>query len=162
MSEPRQRRGRSKQNYQTPPEFLTAVKQRFGIRQFDIDLAAEPHNAACEHFYTEEDDALVQPWRVGNGWNWLNPPYADIRPWVHRAHQEMVREQASTLMLLPAGVGSNWFRDWAHEKAQVIFLNGRLTFVGCDTCYPKDCLLLVYQPAPTGISRGYEIWTWNP
>ena len=47
-------------------------------------------------------------------------------------------------MLVPAGVGSNWWKAWVHHKAYVFLLNGRITFVGQPTCYPKDCCLLYY------------------
>ncbi len=47
MTEPKQKPGRSKQDYGTPPEFLDAVKARFRIEAFDCDLAAS-HDIARE------------------------------------------------------------------------------------------------------------------
>lgn len=97
----------------------------------------------------------MQSW-VFDGWNWLNPPFGDLRPWVQKAYQES-RLGARTSMLVPAGVGSNWWRDWVHGKARVLLLNGRITFVGHKQPYPKDCALLLYEP---NVIPGYEVWAW--
>ena len=40
MVEPKHNRGKSKQDYRTPPEFLTATKTLLGITYFQADLAA--------------------------------------------------------------------------------------------------------------------------
>lgn len=157
MSQPTQKPGRSCQDYVTPPEFIRAVKCRLQIAEFDVDLAASPENAQAAVFYTEQDDALVQPWQVGSGWAWCNPPFARLEPWVEKAWIESQDHRAKIAMLVPAGVGSNWWAKWVHNKALVLLLNGRITFVGQPTCYPKDCCLLLYEFAriPT-----YEVWRW--
>lgn len=159
MAMPEQKPGRSKQDYRTPENFLTAVRRRLGIQQFYRDLAADADNAVCPVFYTKEDDAFQQDWSTGPQpsfrWNWLNPPFAKIEPWVRKAWECQWNSQ--TALLVPAGVGSNWWRLWVHGRAEVLLLNGRLTFVGETTCYPKDCCLLLYGPdrEPT-----YDVWTW--
>lgn len=153
---PRQKPGRSRQDFQTPPEFLAAVKGFLGIEAFTIDLAASAENTAAERFYTETDNALVQPWWVGQGWAWLNPPFARLAPWVEKAYRES-RAWASIAMLVPAGVGSNWWKEFVHGRARVLLLNGRITFVGETAGYPKDCCLLLFSPL---VVPGYEVWTW--
>jgi phage N-6-adenine-methyltransferase len=156
MPMPAQKPHRSKQDYQTPPEFLAAVKQWLGVEEFALDLAASEYNAVCPRWFDERQNALVQPW-ASEGWAWLNPPFAHLEPWVRRAYEQS-RCGASLVMLVPAGVGSNWWRDWVHRRARVLFLNGRLTFVGESTCYPKDCCLLIYTP--TEVPK-YDVWTWR-
>ena len=155
---PAQKPGRSVQDYGTPAVLLEAVKRRFGIEAFTCDLAASAANAVCPRYYTEADDALDRRtiWPLG-GWNWLNPPFANIRPWVARAWFESGAGVA-TLVLVPASTGANWWRDFVHKKALVLMLNGRVTFVGETTPYPKDCAILVYAPQ---VGSGYEIWTWG-
>lgn len=152
---PKQKPGRSKQDYKTPPEFLTAVKARLGIVSFALDLAASPENAVAERHYTEEADAFKNPWH-SNGWAFCNPPYAHLSPWVERAYS-LSRLGARIAMLVPAGVGANWWRDHVHCKACVLLLNGRITFVGETTPYPKDCVLLLYGP---DVAPGYDVWSW--
>jgi hypothetical protein len=55
-------------------------------------------------------------------------------------------------------VGSNWWRDNVDGKADVLFLNGRITFVGHNAPYPKDCAILLYAPFLNG---NYSVWSWN-
>lgn len=158
---PRQKPGKSKQNYGTPPELLQAVMRRLDIPEFSWDLAADESNKVVygSNFYTESDNALVQPWNpVRNGWAWCNPPYAHIEPWVARASWSARTQGAHIAMLLPAGVGSNWWAYHVHNEAHVLLMHGRVTFVGADGPYPKDTALLLYSPAVRG---GYEVWSWR-
>lgn len=156
---PRQKPGKSKQDYQTPKEFIQAVKNRLCIADFDIDLAASADNRVCEQYYGIEQDSLSDacPWRVGNGWSWLNPPYSHIEPWVEKAAKESWNG-AHIAMLVPASVGANWWRRWVEPWAYQSYLNGRLTFPPETKPYPKDLALLLYMP--WGFT-GHEIWNWR-
>jgi len=159
---PAQKPGRSVQEVRTPPEFLAAVKSMLHVADFDCDLAATDDNTVADLYYTEAENALVQAWPREGGWNWLNPPFGDLAPWVAKAWREAGRG-VQTAMLVPAGVGANWWRDWVHLKARVLLLNGRLTFVGHPTPYPKDLCLLLYGP-PTAFRAtfpDYTVWVWR-
>jgi phage N-6-adenine-methyltransferase len=157
MPEPAQKRGSSKQDYGTPPELLAAVKRRLCIDGFALDVAASAENAVAPCYYTEQVNGLAQCWVSKGEWTWCNPPYSDITPWVATA-VEQSRQGANIAMLLPASVGANWWRDWVNPYAYKVYLNGRLTFVGCEDPYPKDCALLLYTP--WGFS-GEEVWEWR-
>lgn len=163
---PDQKPGLSRQDYCTPPELLEAIKRRLHIDKFAWDLAADQTNKVADGCYTEEDDALVQSWDIVIGaWNWLNPPYADIEPWVAKAVAE-AHNGAQIIMLLPASVGSNWYREWVEPYAYVSFLNGRLCFIPdwkeqgfkSKPLYPKDCMICFYTP--WGFT-GSEVWRWD-
>lgn len=156
MTMPAQKPGVSRQDYATPPSFLTATKRFLQISEFSIDLAAAAHNTAAKRFYSVADNALEQPW-TSDGWAWLNPPFAQIGPWAARAWQQ-AQLGAQIAMLVPAGVGANWWRDYVHQKAWVLLLNGRITFVGETMPYVKDCCLLLYGPT---VKAGYSVWSWN-
>ena len=164
MPEPMHKKHRSKQDYETPDDFLTAVKRRLGIKDFAFDFAATAHNNKAKRgrFWDAEDDSLWKEpheWvdACDDCWGWLNPPYTNIGPWTLACAQAKI-EGARIAMLVPAGVGSNWFRDYVYGDARVLFLNGRLTFVGSTDCYPKDCLLLLWD---SDLEDGFEIWSWN-
>ena len=154
---PAQKPGRSKQDYQTPREFVLAVYKYLHIQRFTLDIAASAENAIAEPYYTEQDDAFTQglTWK-SEGWSWLNPPFARIAPWVEKAYQETC-QGARIAVLVPAGVGSNWWANWVHHKAHVLLLSPRLTFVGAKDPYPKDCALLLYGCVPAD----YECWRWK-
>jgi len=159
--------GSSRQDYGTPQEFLLSVKTLLQITSFWKDLAASPENAVASRYYTVDNDALLirNGWESPYfGWNWLNMPFRKIEPWVEKAHQtESVGNHA---VLVPASVGSAWWRKWVHRKATVLFLEGRLTFVGEIDPYPKDCALLLY-PFGKGLTRfgstvhHYNVWDWR-
>lgn len=151
---PAQKPGRSEQVVVTPDEFMRAVKSRLGIDHFCIDLAANDKNTKANRYYSSEVDSLVHNWRraVPSGWAWLNPPYSDICPWVQKA----LLSGRHIAVLVPASVGSNWWRDYVHDQAFVLFLNGRIQFEGHTTGYPKDLALILY-----GLEPGYDIWRWK-
>lgn len=168
---PKQKPGKSEQVVRTPPEFLNAVKSLLGIHHFAIDLSALEENAVAERCYTPTHSGLIHPWYTGAAsWGFCNPEYSDIAPWVEKAAQETRRARANSAVLIPASVGSNWWADYVHAQAMVLFLKGRITFLdkmgkpicsprtGKPTPYPKDLALLLYSPhwAP-----GYEPWDWR-
>jgi phage N-6-adenine-methyltransferase len=144
-------RGKSRQDYRTPRVFLDAIEQRFG--PIVLDAAADSHNAVCPEFYSPKENALVQSWRR-DGLTFCNPPFARIAPWAEKCRAEAARG-ARVALLVPAAVGSNWYRDNVHERARVYFLNGRISFDGKNG-YPKDCMLAVF-----GEPAGFEVWRWR-
>lgn len=155
---PAQRPGKSEQVVCTPTIFLDALKMKLAIPFFNYDLAASPSNTVATNYYTEEDDALVQDWAGDSiGWCFCNPPYEDIEPWVAKACLE-VDKGACIAMLLPASVGSNWWKAYVHNKCYVLLLNGRITFEGHKSPYPKDLVTLLYTPFG---ARGYDVWSWK-
>lgn len=157
MTVPIQKPGRSEQSVGTPRVFLDAVERRFG--KIGLDVAADANNTVAPRFYDVNDDGLAQPWDAKL--SWCNPPFAKIGPWVEKAHIEAQCYTRTSLVLLPAGVGANWWRDYVHQKAHVYLLNGRLTFIGHPTPYPKDLVLLHYRPGFFLTSPRYSVWNWR-
>lgn len=159
MSGPTINRHKSKQDYQTPPEFISAVEERFG--KITFDLAASPENTKANLFFTKEADSLKQQWHQHRGICWLNPPFDFIGPWAKKCDQESCFDEtrlgAKILLLVPASVGSNWFARHVFKKCLVIFLNNRITFVSQTTPYPKDCILAAYNFG----EPGFEVWRWK-
>ena len=153
---PVQRRGKSKQDYETPECFFKIVEKYFGVK-FDIDLAANEHNTKCKIFFNEQQDSLKQNWNCYKNC-WLNPPYNNISHWVRKAFLSCSTD-IQIFILVPASVGSNWFRDYVYQKCDVIFLNGRITFVDEYDPYPKDLMLLRY--GNTTYKGNFYIWDWK-
>ena len=162
---PEQKPHRSKQDYSTPDNFIQAVKRRLGVKEFAFDFAADAENSkAGQKYWGELTDSLSEPPEVWFhkcylGWGWLNPPYTDIESWAIRC-METAAFGGSIALLVPAGVGSNWFRDYVDGIAQVLLLNGRLAFMPDKPTwlYSKDCILCLYSPT---IEPGYEVWNWR-
>ena len=154
---PKQKPGRSRQDFGTPPEFIAAVKTHLGIGRFGWDLAASEDNGKADSYIDEEINSLTLDWSLvaPDGWNWLNPPFGHIAPWAAKCAASKALCQVA--MLVPAGVGANWFRDFVDGHAFVLFLNGRLSFDGIAP-YPKDCMLCLYSLL---LAPGYCVWNWR-
>src|ERR1035437_1576328 len=170
MTMPRQRPYRSKQDYTTPQVFIDAVKMWLDIRTFAFDFAADKTNTKAVRYWTEQDDSLSIPateWarHCGQGWGWLNPPYANIGPWAARC-LETASLGGHIAFLVPASVGSNWYRDYIHDQlgVTVLFLNGRIPFIPNkpNWLYPKDCMLVLFGTGQP-LERNFEsdVWAWR-
>jgi phage N-6-adenine-methyltransferase len=159
---PAQRPFQSKQDYATPKNFIQAAQNRVGT--FTFDLAADASNAKALRWWGEEDDSLSKTgteWAEAckGGWGWLNPPFSTIGPWA-KLCKDCRYAGGSVAFLVPAAVGSNWFRDYVDDHALVLMLNGRLAFMADKPTwlYPKDCVLCLFSPY---IQPGYEVWNWR-
>lgn len=158
---PAQKPGDSKQDYQTPKDFLDAAKRRLGIFYFGLDIAASNDNAVAKLYFSEKDDCFAQKtWRAPKlgAWSWLNPEFDDIARYAARCCFERDRHDAKIAFLVPGSIGANWWKDSVHGHGLVLALNGRITFVGQPQSYPKDCALILYAPT---IAPGYDVWTWR-
>lgn len=114
-------------------------------------------------------DSLSQDWRQITGGNsFLNPEYSNIEPWAKKCAETFgvfdqnykgpsIVDINPILLLIPAAVGSNYFKDYIDYKAAVKFLSPRMTFKGHKDPYPKDLILAVYGMGATG----YECWRWK-
>lgn len=168
---PKQKPGESKQDYETPPEFIAAVVRRFGPLTWD--LAARVDNRKAPFCYTEQSSSRGS---LGMSWHdprhrgnlWLNPPFGEIAPWAekcasslglrHRIPGMRDRHDWRVLMLVPASVGSEWYGRHVHGLALVMPLRPRITFVGETQGFPKDLMLCIYELQG---QVGFEPWRWD-
>lgn len=156
---PKQRPGRSRQDYPTPSNFLDAAKHKFEVEKWVIDLAADNNNKVVPQYYGKDsclgEDSLVENWASWKGNLWLNPPYGNIEPWVQKAYESTQGGSNRIFVLVPASVGSNWFANWVFDKARVILLRPRISFDGINP-YPKDIMLLIYGQGWAEV----RLWDW--
>lgn len=157
---PKQKPGKSEQTVGTPPEFLAAVRGRFGMIGWDLAATADNSVAGCFAYFgpgsLDGEDSLAQDWPKAK-LCWLNPPFGNIAPFAAKACLESKRG-VRTAMLVPASVGSNWFASYVFGKAAVLAIRPRLTFVGQKDPYPKDLILCLYGPwSPPG----FALWNWK-
>lgn len=149
-------RGASRQDWETPPELIAAVEARFGRLQCDLACSSDNMKALSGFVFDRGQDSLADSseWPL-HQLCWLNPPYSAIKPWASKCAES----GSKVLLLVPASVGSNWFRDYVYDTAHVLFLNGRVQFVGAEQNYPKDLMLCCYNlfPEPYGV----EVWDWR-
>jgi DNA N-6-adenine-methyltransferase (Dam) len=163
----------SKQDYATPTEFLDAVETRWG--KLHLDLAAHSQNVKLPRWYGpggEKENTLA----IDLDWPldlrcWLNPEFNNIEPYVAKCcltqrRRRLARfdvngmDASETLgaifLLVPASIGSNWFRDYVNGVAAIYALNPRIQFDGSEDPFMRDCILAVYGHLP-----GFDVWRWK-
>lgn len=149
------RQGGGNPDTHTPPELLSAIKRKWGIRQFRVDLATTAANpVGAKSFFTPGEDALRHSWNIP-GDLWLNPPWNRIAPFAAKCSTDR-RPGTRIFFLVPAAVGSRWFREHVWGKARIYFLTDRIRLVGAKWVLPKDCMLCVFGEEP-----GVEFWGWK-
>ena len=138
----------TEQVFGTPTEFILAVQRKYGPISFDLAASEEAH--VHPQYYTEQDDSLdpqtIWPDTPPGCWNWLNPPFSKIAPWMERSKKDAGKGK-QIMALVPASVGSKWFSYYVDGAARVKFLRPRSTFIGHTQSFPKDLMLCLFTPA---------------
>lgn len=130
------------EEWETPQDLFDQLNAQFS---FTLDAAATAENAKCEEFLTREDDALAESTNWP-GTVWLNPPYGrGLYSWIEKAWWECMGG-STVVMLLPSRTDTQWFHDFIYNKAEVIFLRGRLKFSGNKNAAPFPSMIVVFRP----------------
>jgi hypothetical protein len=141
-------KGASPTVVETPAPLLEAAAARWGA--FAWDLAAFEDNKKAPRCITPDEDSLSPntPWPLDE-LCWLNPPYDDIAPWVRKCdgYVRAYGERFECLQLIPARIGSNWYRDYCFGKCETIPLNIRPQFIGYDSGAGVDHMILRFGGA---------------
>ena len=129
----------SKSNeWSTPQYFFDELNTRYN---FTCDLAATAENTKCDLFLS---DSLVADWNKIPGWLWLNPPYGrELGAWVEKAYRENTLG-AKIVMLIPARTDTKYWHEYIFNKAEVVFLKGRLKFGDRENSAPFPSALIIY------------------
>jgi len=157
---PKQKPGRSRQCYVTPSVFIDAIETRFS--RIDFDLAATSKNAKADRFFTKRQNALDRKW-INSPSDarlhfWLNPPYQRLCLWFAAVvYERLFLTTGSITVLVPASVGTNWFRKYVFNNSRVYFLDGRIAFMHDDP-YPKDLMIVRFHRK---IGSSISIWDWK-
>lgn len=142
----------------TPLEILSLVEGSWadGI---DLDPCWDPlsHVKAARVFDVRAgQDGLELPWE---GRVWLNPPYAPApAAWLERAARHALAG-GEVLALIPAAVGTDYWREHVWPTASVCCLTPRPRFSSPssarDTVHLRDCCVLYYGHDH---ARFAEVW----
>lgn len=162
----------SRQDYETPPDFIAAVVERFG--PLDVDLACGPKlqtTMPLDGVYPDtrkapvglcypQIDSLTVPWGdlYGDSTCWLNMPFGSAGDWYAKCASEYERFSTGKILALsPASIDTNYFADYVWGRALVLALRPRIVFVGEVDPFKKPLMLCVYGAAP-----GFDVWRWKP
>ena len=126
--------------WETPQEIFHPLHAEFA---FTLDVAAFPHNAKCERFFSPAQDGLKQQWQ---GVCWMNPPYGLApREWIRKAHESALAG-ATVVCLVPARTDARWWHDYVIPHAEIRFIRGRIRFGNSPNSAPFPSAVVVFRP----------------
>lgn len=162
---PTLKRGKSSGDIWTPQIFIDACVDKFG--PLTVDLAASAVNSKAPYFYSQADNALApdKQWRIFPRLCWLNPPFANITPWVRKCVEEWEHGWKG-LVLIPGSIGAAWYWQFVEAQANVYSV-GRMRFDNCfdeagepvTTEYAKDLILCHYDRTVEHVPM--QRWLWK-
>jgi len=75
----------------------------------------------------------------------MNPPYGPkIKKWVRKAYEETEKGGAIVVCLLPSRTDTGWFHDYCLKADSILFIRGRVRFVGAVAPAPYPNCLVVF------------------
>lgn len=124
--------------WSTPDDLFDKLNRLY---HFDLDPCATDNNTKCENYYTKEQDGLVQSWKGARVF--CNPPYGrEVGKWVRKCSTE---DTEICVMLLPARTDTKWFHEYIYNKAEIIFLKGRLKFGQSENSAPFPSMVVIFK-----------------
>jgi phage N-6-adenine-methyltransferase len=131
----------------TPKALFDEWNERWG--PFNLDPCTSPDNPlGTKYFFTEKDNGLVQDWSKFGLFIrfFMNPPYGrEGSKWVLKAHEETQHHFIQGVALLPSRTGTRWFQNIILPNYEIIFLPGRIRFVGARDPAPFDSMLVIFR-----------------
>jgi phage N-6-adenine-methyltransferase len=114
--------------WETPLDLFNPLNKSF---EFNRDVCASEKNALLDKYWTMEDSALDKRWSDSE-MHFMNPPYSKIiAEFLEKAHNETLENNAKTLALIPANVGTKYFNNYCFDGEAVVciyFIEGRLKY----------------------------------
>lgn len=97
----------ARDSWRTPKWLFNYFEKMAG--GFDLDAAADEHNALCPVYFSEENSALDQSWPEAAK-VWMNPPYSDPMPFIQKVIEQVEESGCKVYVLLPDDISTGWFR----------------------------------------------------
>ncbi len=152
--------------WETPLPLFELLDDEFA---FTLDAAAKMCNRKCMDFLGPDNDdpakqdALGTPWR--NNVVWLNPPYSDVFPWVHKAYIES-QLGATVVVLVKNDPSTAWWVEWAMRATEIRLLIGaRVQFVPPEgvkkSSNSHTSAVLIFRPFAMGTKPMIDCWRWK-
>lgn len=141
-----------KDDWQTPKWLFEILNEHF---EFEADVCANHENALCDIYFTEENSCLDKTWK---SINFMNPPYSkSMIKFIEKAHDEWMNNNCTTVALVPSRTDTRWFHNFVYNKADIVFIKGRLKFEGTDKLgsAPFPSMIAVWWGMPTIHSKKF-------
>lgn len=146
----------------TPRGFLDVVEARFGSIKWDLAANGDNDVTHAGRYLGPgsiwSENTLTYDWTKPEGLCWLNPPFSrhtmpTFLGMLEKCAQNF-EQMNGILLLVPAAVCTNWFREFVAPSAYVFELSPRVFKKEV-----RDVILAYYHPARL---VGREPWRWRP
>ena len=143
---------------QTPEWFIYSLTRLLGISIFELDvcaLDATSKGSYCFSLAERGENALELDWDL---WNWLNPPFSNILPFLQKAVEQSGKNFINTAAIMPNNPETAYVRyakEWADTIIEMPFRLNFLRpdgsqFVSKKTGKPSgpqfSCLVAIFTP----------------
>lgn len=150
-----------KDDWETPPEFFAACEKRYG--KFDLDACASSYNTKCPVYISDDyEDALSVKWEGHN--IWMNPPYSRGKQseFIYKALKTSLEPGfRNVVCLIPVRTGTKIWQDVIFKyAAEILFIRGRLKFVGAKDSAPFESAIVVFSSCPPK-NPYIQTWSWR-
>ena len=134
-----------RQDWPTPQDMFEALDK---VYEFNFDLAAGKENSKCKHFYSQEQDALIQEWTASSCW--LNPPYGGtgsnkLAAWIKKAHESSEKYGNRIVVLIPARTNTSWWHKHCMKAKEILFVEGRPKFGDAKHGLPQPLAIIIFE-----------------
>lgn len=141
------------------------------VHRFVIDLSATPASSLCSIWVTEAEDLMsplgaemvqraAEVHRGDRCYAWINPPYRGAGGtglFVARAAELCLNNGLGLVALIPASVGSRWWRESVDPFFDFVVFTPRLRFEGAPSVAQFDSAICVMRaPGDKGKGPGAE------
>ena len=125
----------------TPRPFFMRLNEEFG---FTLDPCAQPHNALCSKYFTEEENGLAQNWQGHRAF--VNPPYGRaVGLWVKKCYEESRKPDTTVVMLIPARTDTKYWHNYVMKADELHLVKGRIKFGGGTNSAPFPSAVVVFR-----------------
>jgi len=149
-------------DWSTPVEVFATLSKS---HDFTVDLCASLQNSLCDFWVTEGVD-IFSPLgeeivrnaarafdHVEHPYAWVNPPYRGAGKtglFIVRAVDLCLAYGLGLVALIPASVGSNWWRECVDPMFDFVIFTPRLRFVGAPSSAQFDTAICVMRAPVEG------------
>lgn len=144
FSSARVKESTARDDWQTPDYLFNYLQARYKLV---LDVAAAYDAFRCPTFFTIEQDGLSRSWYHPDGQAWCNPPYSTCGKWLKHGAEE-AKQGNGSVFLIPARTDTKtWHTNVIDVAQEIIYCQGRITFVGASFPAPFPSAIIIYGPA---------------
>lgn len=154
-----------KQDWRTPPELFQLLDNEF---DFEVDGAATKEDTLCDlHVSDAFSERSEHAWSPSCDSVFVNPPYANLDPWINLFCDWADIGKNLVVALLPAKCDTGWFALCCQTAHEIRLMKGRVQFIDPETGKPgansnnAGSMIAIWRPGPRPSCAHIWLWDWR-